>query len=93
MATNSQRDSYGVPRSKRDLEREAAMLESLRKIRREAQRYARLHQEAHPDATVAQCFRPAIFAALRAAEPEHNFWEIVRERARRVRAALARVAQ
>lgn len=77
--------------TKLELEREAAMLESLYRIRLEAQRYARLHQEAHPAATVTQCFRPAVFAALRAAEPEHTYWEIVRERARRVRLALERL--
>ena len=76
--------------SRRELEREAAMVARLHRIRRETRAYARLYHEAHPQATWAQCCRPAVFAALHTAEPGHQFWAILADRARRLHAALSR---
>lgn len=79
--------------SQRDLERDAAMVATLHRIRAEARHYARLYREAHPQATIAQCFRPVIFAAIHAGDPKATYWAILAERAKRLHAALWRVRQ
>lgn len=77
--------------TQRDLEREAAMVATLHRIRGDARQYARLYREAHPQATSAQCYRPAIFAAIHAADRGATYWAILADRAKRIHAALWRM--
>lgn len=79
--------------SQPELEREAEMVATLHRIRREARHYARLYHEAHPSAIPTQCVRPVVFAAIHAIDAGATYWDILAERAKRVHAALRRMGQ